>query len=259
MTTKFFAVALVITLSLSAAAAEKPLNTHLNQRGNHPSGKNPELKAGKPQPPSLCSPCLFYGGDLNPTDANADGFSDENTLLIVGGSQTYGAVNIPTGANASVTGILFNVLATAAFDPFTGVYDVRQGVSEGSGGTDIATGSGSISVVATGRVAFGLYEYTIAVSFPSLTLIPGEYWVNVQPQCTNTLDGSCTVFRQYASNTTQETNAVNGSWQPNGEIFFNSTFTGFGIDTTWVNWCDSSFGTTSEQCADLSFGLIGAN
>lgn len=259
MKTTLFAVALAITLTLSAAAAEKPA-THLNHAGD-PSAKPQEHKAGTkvPQPPSLCSPCLFYGGDLNPTDPNADGFSDENTLLIVGGSQTYGAVSIPSGANASVTGILFNVLATAAFDPYNGVYDVRQGVSEGSGGTDVATGSASLSVVATGRVAFGLYEYTIAVSFPTLTLVPGEYWFNLQPQCTNTLDGSCTVFRQYVSNTTQETNAVNGSWQPNNEIFFNSAFTGFGVDTTWANWCDSQFGTTTQQCADLSFGLVGAN
>lgn len=254
MKTMFFAVALVITLSLSAAASEKP-PMHLNQRGHIPSGKNP-AKPGKPQPPAACSPCLFYGGDLNPTDANADGFSDENTLLISGGSQTYGAVTIPAGANATVTGILFNVLATAAFDPFTGNWDIRQGVSEGSGGSDVASGSGAaLSVAATGRTAFGLYEYTIAVSFPTVTLVPGEYWFNLQPQCTNTLDGSCSVFRQYASNTTQETNAVNGSWQPNGEIFFNSSYFGY----TYANWCDSSFGTTTQQCADLSFGLIGAN
>jgi len=39
---------------------------------------------------------LFYGGDLDPGDINSVGFSDENTLLIVGGSSTYAAVNIPT-------------------------------------------------------------------------------------------------------------------------------------------------------------------
>lgn len=256
MKTMFFAVALAITLSLSAAAAQKPA-VHLNPAGD-PSVKNQLHKGGTPQPPSLCSPCLFYGGDLNPTDANADGFTDENTLLIVGGSQTYGAVSIPAGPNANVTGIVFNILATAAFDPFTGDYDVRQGVSEGSGGTDVASGSGAaLSVVATGRVAFGLTEYTIAVSFTTLNLAPGEYWFNLQPQCTNTLDGSCTIFRQFASNTTQETNAVNGTWQPTGEIFLNSTFSGFGIPTTWVNWCDPDFGTTSGQCADMSFGLVG--
>jgi hypothetical protein len=254
----FFAAALAITLSLSAAAATKKPAMHLNPAGD-PSAKHQPLKSRAPQPPAACSPCLFYGGDLNPTDPNADGFSDENTLLIVGGSQTYGAVSIPSGPNANVTGILVNVLATAAFDPFTAVYDIRQGVSEGNGGTDISTGSGSVSVTATGRIAFGLYEYTVAVSFPAVTLAPGEYWFNAQPQCTNTLDGSCNVFRQYASNTTQETNAVNGDWQPTGEMFLISPyFEGFGYPA-WSNWCDASFGTTSGQCADLSFGLVGTN
>lgn len=254
MKTTLVAVALVITLSLSAAAAEQ---TKVPASAANAGGTSSAIQTRKPPqstPPASCSPCLFYGGDLNPTDANADGFSDENTLLVVGGSQTYGAVSIPSGPNASVTGILFNVLATAAFDPFTANWDIRQGVSEGNGGTDVASGSGAaIAVAQTGRVAFGIYEYTVTVTFSTVTLAPGEYWFNLQPQCLNTLDGSCTVFRQFFSNTTQETNAVNGSWQPNSELFFNSSYFGF----TWANWCDSDLGLTSEQCADGSFGLIG--
>ena len=243
--------------SLAAAANQKP-SPVANPKGV-PSVKNKINNSNKPQPPASCSPCLFYGGDLNPGEGNDDGFSDENTLLIVGGSQTYGAVNIPAGANASVTGILFNVLATAAFDPFTATYDIRQGVAEGTGGTDVATGSATITVAATGRSDFGLYEYTITATIPTVTLVPGEYWFNLEPQCLNTLDGSCSVFRQYASNTNEETNAVNGGWQPDSEVFFNSTFTGFGVDTTWANWCDSQFGLNSGQCEWLSFGLVGEN
>jgi hypothetical protein len=245
-------MALVITLvSLSAAAKTKPAPA-LSRSGD-PSKKN-QVHKGTAVPPPSCSPCLFYGGDLNPTDANADGFSDENTLL-VNGSSTYGAVNIPTGANASVTGILVNVLATAAFDPFTATYDIRQGVSEGNGGSEVSSGSGAVAVAATGRNAFGLYEYTVTVTFSSVTLVPGEYWFNVTPQCTNTLDGSCTVFRQFASNTTQETNAVNGAWQPDGQMYLNSAYFGY----TYANWCDSAFGLNSEQCDWMSFGLVGEN
>ena len=247
-----FVMALVITLiSLSAAAVNKPAPA-LSRTGN-PSMKNQVHQNSKPQPPASCSPCLFYGGDLNPNDANADGFSDENTLLILGGSNTYGAVNIPAGPNANVTGILFNILATAAFDPFTATYDIRQGISEGNGGTDVSSGSATIAVAATGRNAFGLYEYTITATFSTVTLVPGEYWFTLEPQCLNTLDGSCTVFRQFVSNTTQEANAVNGSWQPDGEMFFNSSFFGF----TYANWCDSSLGLNSSQCDWLSFGLVG--
>ena len=152
-----------------------------------------------------------------------------------------------------MTGILFNILATAAFDPFTATYDIRQGISEGNGGTDVSSGSATIAVAATGRNAFGLYEYTITATFSTVTLVPGEYSFTLEPQCINTLDGSCTVFRQFVSNTTQEANAVNGSWQPDGEMLFNSSFFGF----TYANWCDSSLGLNSSQCDWLSFGLVG--
>jgi len=242
-------MALVITLvSLSAAASK---HAPALSRTGDPSKKN-QIHKGAAVPPPSCNPCLFYGGDLNPTDPNADGFSSVTTPLVTG-SNTYGAATIPAGPNANVTGILFNILATAAFDPFTANWDIRQGVSEGNGGTDVASGSGSIGVAATGRNAFGLQEYTITVTFSTVTLVPGEYWFSMQPQCTSTLDGSCTVFRQFASNTTQETNAVNGGWQPDGEMFLNSSYFGF----TYANWCDSDFGLNAQQCDWLSFGLVG--
>jgi hypothetical protein len=83
--------------------------------------------------------------------------------------------------------------------------------------------------------------------------VPGEYWFNLEPQCLNTLDGSCSVFRQFVSNTTEEANAVNGSWQPDSELFFNSSYFGF----TYANWCDSALGLNAEQCEWMSFGLVG--
>ncbi len=246
-----FVTALVMALiSLSAAADQKPAPV-LSRTGDPSVKAQVHKNSSKPQAPASCNPCLFYGGDLNPTDPNADGFSDENTLLIVGGNSTYGAITIPSGPNANVTGILVQVLATAAFDPFTATYDIRQGVSEGNGGSDVSTGSASVAVAATGRTAFGLYEYTVTATFSSVTLVPGEYWFALEPQCLNTLDGSCSVFRQFVSNTTEEANAVNGGWQPNGEMFDNGYF------GSWNNWCDSQFGLNSEQCEWLSFGVIG--
>ena len=227
------------------------------------TGVKPERRSVEDQPSAqgrrigaatVVQPMLVLWWRPQPFRRYADGFSDENTLLI-NSSSTYGAVSIPTGANASVTGILVNVLATAAFDPFTATYDIRQGVSEGNGGTEVSSGSGAVAVAATGRNAFGYQEYTVTVTFSSVTLVPGEYWFNVTPQCTNTLDGSCTVFRQFSSNTTQETNAVNGAWQPDNEIFWNSVYFG----ETWANWCDSSIGLNTQQCDWLSFGLVGAN
>jgi hypothetical protein len=247
--TTLFATALVVALTLSAAAApKKPLpSQHL--AGSSSSGTQWK---GHAVPPSLCDPCMFYSGDLNPTDLNAAGFSDENTLLIPG-SNTYGAFS-PT-STVTVTGIIVNVQADANFDPLTASYDIRSGVSEGNGGTSLASGSGAAAVAATGRNFFGLNEYTVAVQLSApLTLNPGAYWINATPNCTNgAVDGSCSVGRFFVSNTTQKTNNISGQYQPAHSAFLNSAFFGF----TWANWCDASLGLNSRQCSGVSFGLTG--
>jgi hypothetical protein len=256
--TTLFTFAFVVALSLSAVAA----NSNKPSPSVHLAGDNsiaiPHTTSGTttpPTPPALCSPCLFYGGDLNPDNPNAAGMSDENTLLISGGSTTYGTVIIPAGTTASVYGIIFNVQADAAFDPLSASYDIRTGVSEGDGGTSIASGSGTILVQPTGRVFLGLSEYTLAISWTTpVTLTPGQYWFNLEPQCLNTLDGSCSVFRQFVSNSFLA-NGVHASWQPLQEMYLNSAFFGF----TWANWCDSSLGFNSQQCGAMSFGLRGTD
>jgi hypothetical protein len=249
--TTLCAVALVVALSLTAVAATKKPAPSQHLAGTAGPAE-PFKDSPSPAPPSLCHPCLFYGGDINTSDLNAAGMSDENTLLILGGSSTYAAVNIPV--TSTVYGILFNIQADAAFDPLTATYDIRTGVSEGNGGTSIASGSGAAVVQATGRNFLGLNEYTVSVSWsPAVTLTPGEYWFNTTPQCLNTLDGSCNVFRQFVSNS-QITNNLRGSWQPIHEMFLNSTFFGF----TWANWCDSALGFNAKQCAGMSFALRGS-
>jgi hypothetical protein len=107
-------------------------------------------------------------------------------------------------------------------------------------------------VAATGRNFLGLTEYTVAISFPTVSLTSGTYWFNLTPQCLNTLDGSCNVFRQFVSNSNLA-NQIHGTWQPAHEMFLNSAFFGF----TWANWCDSSLGFNPIQCAGMSFGLTG--
>lgn len=251
MKTTLFAATLVVALTLSAAAATKKPATSQHLAGSSQA----EIQFnGNGVPPVLCDPCLFYGGDLNLSSANAAGLSDENTLLIVGGSSTYGSFTL-SGVSASITGILFNVQADANFDPLTATYDVRTGVTDGNGGTSIASGTAGITVAATGRNFIGLNEYSVAVQLTTPLLIgPGEYWFNITPQCLNgAQDGSCSAGRVFVSNTTNRTNQVNGSAQVAHEMFLNSSFFGF----TWTNWCDSSLGLNSSQCGGLSFGLMG--
>jgi len=249
-----FATSVVLALTLTAAAAQKKPAT-----SQHKAGTVEEVKLDPqgttPTPPSLCNPCVYYGGDLNVSDSNAAGLSDENTLLIVGGSSTYTAINVPNNGWIGVTGILVNVQADVNFDPNTASYDVRTGVTEGNGGTSIASGTGTIAVAATGRNFIGLNEYTVLVKIPTLYIGPGEYWFNVTPQCTNgATDGSCNVGRIFISNTTQNTNGVLSGAQPAGSMYLNSSYFGF----TWANWCDSSLGLNSNQCRAGSWGLTGS-
>lgn len=250
MNRTLFAAALAITLSVPLAAQEKtPALSH--HRAGDPTATIPQPQSNNaPQPPSLCSPCAFYGGDIDVNSLNAAGLSDENTLLILGGSSSYGEVDIPAGVTLVVKGILFNIQADAAFDPMQASYDIRTGVSEGNGGTSLASGTGPIRVQATGRNFLGVNEYTIASEFPPVTLTPGAYWFNLTPTCTNTLDGSCSVFRQFVSNTTSLANGVRAGAQPTHQMFFNSSY--FGL--SWANWCDL---LNVNQCALMSFGLMG--
>jgi hypothetical protein len=250
--TTLFAATLVVTLTLSAVAAQKkpPVAHHL-------AGSDQQTKqwSGIPVPPALCNPCLFYGGDINTSDFNAAGLSDENTLLIPN-SSTYGNFNVTTGT-VTINGILINVQADANFDPLVASYDVRTGVTEGSGGTQIASGTVGTTVAATGRNFLGLNEYTVAVSLTTpLVLGPGGYWFNLTPSCTNGgTDGSCSVGRFFVSNTTNKANNVNGGLETQHQMFLNSPF--FGL--VWANWCDSFIGLNQAQCNSLSFGLIGTH
>ena len=244
-----FAAGLVIALSLLAAAQGNKPAPSLHLAGSAEDGIE---FAGNGVPPALCDPCLFYAGDLDPADRNANGFSNEDTVFIPG-SSTYAAY-FPS-RTVTVTGIFFNVQADANFDPLTATYDVRTGVTEHDGGTRLASGTTRIQVAATGRIFTGINEYSIAVRLAApLVLNPGEYWFNVTPMCTNgATDGSCSVGRIYASNTTRKTNQVAGYLQPAQEAFLDSVF--FGLK--WINWCDPEVGLNPRQCSRVSYGLIG--
>ncbi len=165
--------------------------------------------------------CMFYGGDINPNDPNENGLANE-TDAIVGGSP-YGAAVYQNFnfAGGTITGLATNNLSQ--LNPSTAYWEIRSGVSEGNGGTLIASGTGATSNQATGRSAFGYIEYTNFVGDLNVNLSSGTYWMAVVP------NDPGTAGRSFESST-DGTNSL-GS-QTNDLQFFNSQFFGANFTNT---------------------------
>ena len=174
-----------------------------------------------------CPTCYFYSGDFgyvaSPTARgylNPDGLANENDAIV--GGDPYGAAtyqNFVVNGGITVTGLFTNNLS--GLNPSTGYWEIRSGVSEGNGGTLIASGTGAMMQTPTGRSAYGYTEYQDLVSGLSVNLTPDTYWFSVVPNDVNNAN------RSFNSNTT--------GWNSVGteitnEQYFNSAF--FGADFT---------------------------
>jgi len=157
---------------------------------------------------------LFYGGDLNVNSPNADGLANENDAII--GGSPYGAAtyqNFTLSNTSTATGLFTNNLS--GLNPATGYWEIRTGVSEGNGGTLVASGTGAMTQTPTGRSAFGFNEYTDEVDGLNVTLNGGtQYWMAVVPNDPNNPN------RSFNSNSTERTNGVGN--QTSDLQFFNS-------------------------------------
>jgi hypothetical protein len=155
-------------------------------------------------PPHACTlskqhPCIYYGGDIDPNDPQENGVSNENTLL-VSESWTYHEVNVPVASVKIYAAFTNNTQSFGVIDPQTANWDFRVGLTEGTGGTSIRSGSGPAELTATGRNVFGLGEYELLVR-TTVSLPKGNVWFDVQPNCTNPDDGSCSTGRYFESDT----------------------------------------------------------
>ena len=131
------------------------------------------------------APCLFYAGDFDPNNPNSIGLSNESDAHVFGnpyGAATYENFNV-NAPSWNVTGLYTNNLSS--LQPATGYWEIRQGVSEGNGGTLVASGTGAMTQTPTGRVGLGFAEYNDLVSGLDLTLTSGLYWMAVVPQDLN--------------------------------------------------------------------------
>jgi len=243
-----FAVTLIAAFSLAALAQDTNAVAVLHSRGI-------QVKRGGPiqlSAPHACTyapghPCVYYAGDFNTGDANANGYANENTLL-VSDTWTYGEVKSPV--SASIHGSFGNTQPTLGdiFDPATAMWDYRSGVSEGNGGTSTGSGSGKAIFTATGRIPYGVYTEYEVLTATSTHVSAGDVFFSVQPQCTNSGDSNCPDAQYFTSTTDGTLDAINGNFTvaPDGTNatgpFLNSAYFGF----TYANWC-----TDLGLCAEV--------
>ena len=119
-------------------------------------------------------------------------------------------------------------------------WEIRQGITEGNGGTLIASGmTVTPTVTATGRSGFGDTEYQIEVADLSVTLPAGSYFLNVTPIGDST-------GRSFDS-TTSGANCAGMPCGNNQNAFFDSNFFG-AVFTSTAN---------EGQPYDFSMGVNG--
>ena len=188
--------------------------------------------------------CVFYGGDFDPNNPNANGLANENDAIVNGiwptaryGKQPpYGAAtyqNFTLASSTNVIGLFTNNLS--GLNPATGYWEIRTGVSEGNGGTLVASGIGAMTQTATGRSGFGFTEYRDEIDGLRLRLAGGEeYWMAVVPNDRNSPN------RSFNTNTFG-LNAV--GTQNSNQQYWNSAF--LGVNFTNAN-NDGVFQTLSD-------------
>ncbi len=196
-----------------------------------------------PKAPSWCKPCLYYSGDIDTTNPNADGIWDEYNASYGVDGQIYGAFKNTT-KTVKATGVAINSFGgSTTTDPTP--YAINKGMGVGKGGKAVCSGSGTTKLTATGRTDtnWGVpTEYSIVEKIKSCSLKKGSYWLLVYPQSSNLW---------YESDEQSDPSPINHVGWKNviDKSLFNSTY--FGFNYAYANTIGDPGGD------DFSFGLVG--
>ncbi len=195
--------------------------------------------------------CAFYGGDLDLNDPNQNGLANENDA-IVGGSP-YGAAVYQNfqWAGGTVGGLATNNLS--GLNPSTAYWEIRSGVSEGNGGTLVASGTGATSNVATGRSDFGFNEYTNFVS-TNVSLGSGQYWMSVVP------NDPANANRSFNSDTSglNSVGTQTSNLQYFNSAFFGANFTNTNNEGVFAQFSQAAYATPEpSSLIMLGSGIVG--
>lgn len=184
---------------------------------------------------------LWYNGDFdNRNGGNVGGFGTFDSRL-------YDDFDV-IGPGWDISTVFMHVLTgIAQGDIQTFSWEIRSGVTVGSGGTLLFSGANAPAVVTpTGGSGFGLPEYDVRVSgLTGVILTPGTYWLGGK------IGGAGTNNNIFVS-TTSGANAVGTPTGNNGNSFWDST----SFAMTWVETEGNLF--AAGQNWDLSMGVEGS-
>jgi hypothetical protein len=164
-----FAFALIGTLASLAAAQDSRVTPSLTARDN-PQAVSAQLdkESAVTQSSSnlpFCPPkiCLYYAGDFDSTDSNANGLYNGNNIT-EGGFEGWVWVGVKPPKTVTVTGITFNQFFTSEFvgtnpTPFQTMINIVQGHS----GTLVCNTTGNATMKQYGESDFGLVQYSFTV------------------------------------------------------------------------------------------------
>jgi hypothetical protein len=165
---------------------------------------------------------LWYNGDLN----HVNGLANENSDSIGAGeyAHVFDDFNVPTGQTWTVTGVYSNDYNNyvASGGTTTAVeWSIRQGITNGNGGTLIASGAngpGGFQVLFHNAGDFGYTEFTFNATGLNVTLTSGTYFLNVTPIGNG--------FGRSFDSDTSGAGCVGTPCGNNGNSFFDSNFFG---------------------------------
>ena len=179
---------------------------------------------------------LWYNGDFD--GVNALGNEQDTSLGAGQFARVYDDFDVTDSNGWNVTSVYSDNLVSTNITGAT--WEIRQGISEGDGGSLIASGmTMTPTVTVTGRSGMGLSEFQVEVTGLSVLLPAGSYFLNVTPQ--GDLTG-----RSFDS-TTSGANCVGTPCGNNQNAFFDSNFFGAVFTST------ANFG----QPSDFSMGVNG--
>jgi hypothetical protein len=209
-----------------------------------------------PNAPAGCSPCLWYSGDWDPSNPNAN---EQWNSFEPFNHNNKGQVFVPFVATPDgnalhkhvlISSITFNELVSGISDFTTMTYEVRTGVGNGIPGTVRNSGSCvNPSAVPTGRGFGGESEYSFTCSpkAPIKIAIGTIYWINTTP--------TFTVSNVAFLDDVEDTPAPNQfGW---GDDLYNSFFYSLLFGVNFAPTWGASGSCNGKGCDEFSVAIAG--